>query len=114
MQRVFSIKEYPYGPEELDGYMLNEAEHVFRQCEDAVDRMFDIIYHNFESNQLDTVKTELSFNPVTRTCNTTGDGYPIYLKCINDEYSSYLKMLVSDYRDNPEEILLTVNFFMFR
>lgn len=114
MQRVFSIKEYPYGLEELDGYMLNEAEHVFRQCEDAVDRMFDIIYHNFESNQLDTVKTELSFNPVTRTCNTTDDGYPIYLKCINDEDSSYLKMLVSDYRDNPEEILLTVNFFMFR
>lgn len=98
----------------LDEQYLYEERHVYRQCEDAIEELFDTLYKRFKNNETGFFKTGLYYEPYTRDCNVYEQGYPIYVECIDDKNYSDIKMTVQDYNENPEEILLVVNFYPFR
>ena len=93
---------------------LSEERHVYMQCEDAIKKLFIIIYERYTKNIIGEFETELYYEPFTRTCNTDNQGYPIYVKCIHDRNNIGTKMSVNDHNDNPEEILIVVNFDAFQ
>lgn len=49
---------------------LSEERHVYMQCEDAIKRLFIVIYERYTKNIIGEFQTELYYEPFTRTCNT--------------------------------------------
>lgn len=89
---------------------LAEERHVYMECQEAVEELADILYDKFKKNETGFFKTGIYYEPNTKTCNIYEQGYPIYVDCIDDDTVADMRMQIEDYQDNPEEILLVVNF----